>query len=87
MFACTFSEVDTCTRITWQNSIIAGCPFVGIKIPGYSCNDNVGDSKTNKFVNNVIHSVNNFGIWLKTDNGDPTTATCLQISDNKAAKC
>lgn len=73
MYACTYSETDSCTRVTWTNSIFAGCPLVGFKGPGYSCNDNVGDSKTNKFNNNVIHSVNKYGIWLQYDNADPTT--------------
>jgi hypothetical protein len=86
-YACSFDETDSCTRVTWQNSIFAGCPLVGFKGPGYSCNDNVGESTTNKFNNNVIHSSNKYGLWLFSDNADASTLTCMQMSDQKIAKC
>ena len=85
-FACSFSETDACTRVTWQNSIFAGCPFVAFKGPGYSCNDSAGASTTNNFNNNVIHSANKFGIWLQKDNADASTNTCIQMSHQKIAK-
>jgi hypothetical protein len=41
---CSYLGSDVCTKSTWKNSIVAGCPFAGFLYPGYSCEDTAGDS-------------------------------------------
>ena len=87
LYGCTFTKGDICTKVSWTNSIIAGCPLLGMKVPAYGCADTVGQSSTSNFGNNLIHSVEKYGAWVLSNPGDSSQGVCLQISDMKFAKC
>ena len=64
---CSYTDGDTCKTSTWQNSIVAGCPFAGFIVPGYSCTDPVGKSTSHVIMNNIAHSNDGSGLVLFVD--------------------
>lgn len=83
---CSFTSGIACTGTNVTNSIVAGCPYAGFIAPGYSCNDPVGNSKTNVFKDNVAHSVKGSGFCVFPDVALADKKTCYQGSDFKAYK-
>jgi hypothetical protein len=83
---CTYTKDTKCFKTSVTNSIVAGCPFAGFLAPGYSCNDIVGESKSNVFKNNVAHSVAGQGIVIFPDIALADSKTCYQGSHLLAYK-
>ena len=80
---CSFLVGDKCYDSSIQNSIVAGVIYGGYVAPGHEC----GDTGSNKFRNNVAHSIAGAGAFIFPDPAVSSSLSCYEGSYFSAYKC
>lgn len=80
-----FNKADAnCYGNTITNSLAVGCRYAGFVVPGHDCDD---AENSQKFRNNVAHSIDGSGANIFPDINGDSHSKCYEGSHFSAYKC
>ena len=79
---CSYWEPNSCYDSSITYSIAAGCMYGGFVAPGHDC----GDTESQKFRNNVAHSIAGAGAYIYPDPAVDSHKDCYEGSHFSAYK-